>query len=147
MKKFAALLLTALVMSLGFVSASGTASNAATPGICPKAPYTGCVKTYTWASHPASTVHVAKRSKTYHLSVRPSVGAGNLAPTRLIKGTVTVVLKLNGRTIWNRTKAYPGSTVSGYLKTGRYTVIVTFKPAKGSVLKGSSRSYGFTVKR
>lgn len=146
MKKFAALLLAALVVSLGLVGfTSSGASNAA--GICPKAPYTGCVRTSIYATHPAKTVRVNKRSHRYALYTHVSVSAGNAAPKSAVKGTVTYVLKRYGRTVFTRHFTYRKNVgTRASLKTGAYRLSVIFTPKRGSVVKRSGATYRFTVK-
>lgn len=147
MKKYAALLLAALVVCLGLAGFTTSGAANAT-GICPTYPYSGCVGTHVAGTHPPATVHVNKKSHHYTAKVRINVEAGNHAPQSAVKGTVTIVIKRYGKVIATRHLTYhQGMTVSRSLPTGKYQISVQFVPAKGSAAKGSTTVYHFTVKK
>lgn len=127
MKKIFAVIVTAFMMATALVALTGTSAQAA------RCPYTGCIRTETFASGP----YGVQRGKSTRIKVRVAA-AGNARP----RGTLIIVVRKQGagkvRTKTTRYFGTPKVINTGKLRTrGNYKVIIKYKPGPNDPFKKS----------
>ena len=134
MKKLAAAILAAFLLTLGLVTISEAPATAACP-------YSACINTTTSVSAPGTV----KAWRSVPISVTVTA-PGNVKPT----GTVAVTVTRYGTPVYTSTQAYVGGTltfVTQGLRKGRYVATAVFTPPSPSVFNGSTGFTTFKVKK
>ena len=138
MKKFAATLVAAVMMTAGLVVATGAPASAQ----CSPSQYAGCYKTLTKAT---ATKRVPTGTRAT-ICVTVSVPSGSAKPM----GTVTVSLKKrrSSQVIRRQIDYFGGKTcmvTRKFTKKGRYFVTADYRSPSGSVFYDSSGKTRFRV--